>query len=303
MALRERYYLGEMVTMEFASIEGDLELESDTGIILPTYCEVANIERLIREIKDLDLNISILVIDDSSPDGTANLVRKLQKEHGNILLLVRPGKLGLGTAITDGFKAFLSLKNPPKYIITMDADYSHNPKDIPKIMGPVKKDYSLIIGSRYCKGGGAVDWSLVRLAISKVANLIASSLIGEKLNDYTSGMRCYSTKMVSAVIGDLHSETYEIQIETIRQAHLRSFKIGEVPIIFTNRKKGKSKLSFNEIKQFVSYVFFKAILHTDVKLKNASRSVVKSCFCLSGVYLTPLMLNQLISFASRHGAI
>jgi dolichol-phosphate mannosyltransferase len=289
--------------MDLLPLEGNLDATSDTGIILPTYCEVANIERLIQEIESLNLGMSILVIDDSSPDHTAETVRRLQREHENILLLVRPKKSGLGTAITDGFKAFLSLKNPPKCIVTMDADYSHNPKDIPKLMGPVKKGYSLVIGSRYCEGGGAVDWSLVRLVISKVANLIASSLIGEKLNDYTSGMRCYSTKMVNAIIGDLHSETYEIQIETIRQAHLRRFKIGEVPIIFTNRKKGKSKLSFNEIKQFVSYIFFKAVLHTDVKVENTSRSIVKTCFCLSGVCLTSSMFNELVSVASKHAVI
>jgi dolichol-phosphate mannosyltransferase len=142
----------------------------------------------------------------------------------------------------------------------MDADYSHNPREVPKLIEPVRKGYDLIIGSRYCEGGSTIDWSLVRLAISKMANFIASNLIGEKINDYTSGMRCYSTNLIKDIIGDLHSETYEIQIETIRQAHLHKFKIGEVPITFVNRKKGKSKLSFNEITQFVSYVFFKIML-------------------------------------------
>jgi dolichol-phosphate mannosyltransferase len=187
-------------------------------------------------------------------------VRSLQKKYNNILLLSRPEKYGLGTAITDGFKVFLSLRNPPEYIVTMDADYSHTPKDLPRLMAPLKNGFDLVIGSRYCKGGSAVDWSLARLAISKIANFMASRLIGETICDYTSGMRCYSSKLVSNIINDLHSETYEIQIETIRQAHLRGFKIGEVPITFANRKKGKSKLSFNEITQFVSYIFFKAIL-------------------------------------------
>jgi len=241
-------------------VEGNLEIESDIGILLPTYCEAANIERLIEEIENLNLNISILVIDDSSPDGTADIVRRLQAKYPNILLLVRPQKSGLGTAITRGFKIFLSLKNPPKYIITMDADYSHNPKDIPRLIKPQSNGWHLVIGSRYCEGGGTVDWSVVRLAISKVANFIASRLIGETINDYTSGMRCYSSKLVRNIIEDLHSETYEIQIETIRQAHLRKFKIKEVPITFANRKKGKSKLSFNEITQFVSYIFFKVII-------------------------------------------
>jgi dolichol-phosphate mannosyltransferase len=105
-----------------------------------------------------------------------------------------------------------------------------------------------------------VDWSLVRRAISKAANFIASLLIGVKICDYTSGMRCYSSKLVRTIISDLHSETYEIQIETIRQSHLRGFRIGEIPITFANRKNGKSKLSFNEIAQFLSYMLFKAML-------------------------------------------
>ena len=241
-------------------IEGNLNITSEVGVILPTYCEAANIEKLITEIESLSLRLSILVIDDSSSDGTIEIVRKLQMKFPNILLIVRPQKLGLGTAITDGFKIFLSLKKPPKYIITMDADYSHSPRDLPRLITPLKSGFDLIIGSRYCENGGTLNWGIVRLAISKVANFMASSLIGEKIHDYTSGLRCYSSRLVRNIITDLHSETYEIQIETIRQAHLRGRKIGEVPITFANRKKGKSKLSFNEITQFLSYMFFKAIL-------------------------------------------
>jgi len=244
-----------------STIEGNIKIKSDVGVILPTYCEVANIGQLIQEIEDLKQKISILVIDDSSPDGTANIVRSLQKKYNNILLLSRPKKNGLGTAITDGFKAFLSLTHPPRYIVTMDADYSHNPKDLPRLTAPMKEGFDLIIGSRYCRGGRTVNWGFVRLAISKIANFTASRLIGEKISDYTSGMRCYSSKLVRNIINDLHSETYEIQIETIRQSHLRGFQIGEVPITFQNRKKGKSKLSFNEITQFVSYIFVKTILN------------------------------------------
>ena len=242
------------------SIEGNLEINSEIGVILPTYCEAQNIERLIDEIEKLNLFTSILVIDDSSPDGTSDVVRKCQRKHGDILLFERPKKFGLGTAITDGFRIFLSLKNPPKYIITMDADYSHNPKEIPKLIAPVKKGFDLVIGSRYCQGGSTRDWSIVRLVISKVANFIASCMIGAKICDYTSGLRCYSVGLVKNIIGDLHSTTYEIQIETIRQAHLRKLRIREIPITFVNRKKGKSKLSLNEIKQFISHIFFKQFL-------------------------------------------
>ena len=237
------------------SIEGNLDIDSEIGVILPTYCEAQNIERLIDEIENLNLFTSILVIDDSSPDGTSDIVRKCQKKHANILLFERPKKFGLGTAITDGFRIFLSLKNPPKYIITMDADYSHNPKEIPRLIASVRKGFDLVIGSRYCQGGSARDWSIIRLAVSKVANLLTKLRINARISDYTSGMRCYSTKLVRGIINDLHSRTYEIQIETIRQANLGKFRIREIPITFVNRKKGRSKLSINEIKDFFSYIF------------------------------------------------
>ena len=240
--------------MGSSRIEGNIEVNSEVGIILPTYCEAANIEKLILELENSSSNVSILVIDDSSPDGTADVVRKLQKKFDNVLLLVRSKKLGLGTAITDGFKAFLSMKKPPKCIVTMDADYSHNPKEIPKLLAPVREGCDLVVGSRYCEGGGTRDWSIGRMVISKVANVITKVRIDAKISDYTSGMRCYSTRLVKGIIDDLHSQTYEIQIETIRQANARGYKIREAPIVFLNRKKGKSKLSINEIRDFLSYI-------------------------------------------------
>jgi len=242
-------------------VEGKLEVNSEAGLILPTYCEAANIKKLIDEIEGLNLDISILVIDDSSPDKTADIVRKLQKKYENILLFVRQKKLGLGTAITDGFKIFLSMENPPKYIVTMDADYSHNPKDLPRLISTAKKGNELAIGSRYIQGGKVHDWSAVRLAISKVANLMASIVIGASIRDYTGGMRCYSTKLVKSILGDLHSQTYEIQIETIRQSYLRDYKIKEVPITFANRKKGKSKLTPSEIIAFLSHILKSILLY------------------------------------------
>lgn len=251
--------LGSLSSIEHtrSNVEGNINIKSDIGVILPTYCEAANIGQLIQEIESLTQRISILVIDDSSPDETANIVRSLQKKYNNILLYSRPKKCGLGTAITDGFKIFLAFKKPPQYIVTMDADYSHNPQDVPRVVSAAKEGKGLAIGSRYCRGGRIINWSLFRLVTSRVANLIASVLVKAKIHDYTSGLRCYSTKLVNAIVTDLHSQTYEIQIETVRQACRRKFDVREVPMTFVNRKKGKSKLTPNEIKEFVSYILIK----------------------------------------------
>ena len=251
---------GDQPTMDFPSVEGNVGVNSEVGLILPTYCEAASIEKLVHEIEGLNLNISILVIDDSSPDHTADMVRKLQGKYSNILLLVRPKKSGLGTAITDGFKTFLSFVKPPKYIVTMDADYSHNPADVPSVVSAAKEVKGLAIGSRYCEGGRVANWSMVRWLISRVANLLSSFLVGAAIHDYTSGLRCYSTDLVKQIVNDLHSQTYEIQIETIRQSHRREFIIRETPITFVNRKKGKSKLTINEIKEFFRYILLKVVL-------------------------------------------
>jgi dolichol-phosphate mannosyltransferase len=224
------------------------------AVLLPTYCEAENIESLIHEIERLDLNILVAVIDDSSPDGTAERVMKLQKKYGNIHLMSRPEKLGLGTAITDGFKYLLGNEKTLDYIITMDADYSHNPQDIPMLLNAARKGYDLVLGSRYIREGKIIGESLNRRAISRIANIIAGVMIRTKLHDCTGGFRCYSKQYVKHVLPSLHSQTYEIQIETIKQARLHSYSVKEVPITFVNRKRGKSKLSAAEFRAFLTYV-------------------------------------------------
>jgi len=229
-------------------------LASEIGIIMPTYREAENISKLIDDVENLKLSSTILVIDDSSPDKTAEIVQSKQNEYGNILLCIRPKKSGLGTAITDGFKFFLASERPPKYVVTMDADYSHNPKAIPELVSTMRKtDCGIVIGSRYIKGGNITNWPLTRKVISRAANLIAKCSLGLKPRDCTSGFRCYSTKFLKATIGSLHSHTYEIQIETVRQASLKNFEVKETPILFVNRKRGKSKLSRTEIKSYITY--------------------------------------------------
>lgn len=242
------------------NVKGNLEVNSKVGVILPTYCEAQNIQRIIAEIEALPLSTSILVIDDSSPDGTAQIARKLQEKNPNILLMVRPQKSGLGSAITDGFRTFLSLRNVPEFVVTMDADYSHNPKDIPKLVGKMNGDCDLAVGSRYCKGGITDGWPTTRKIISRGANALARSILGLKLNDCTSGFRCYSTAFLRQAISHLHSQTYDIQIETVKQARLQGFSVKEIPILFVNRKRGKSKLSLWEIQNYVSYIFKTVVL-------------------------------------------
>ncbi|XES76562.1 MAG: polyprenol monophosphomannose synthase [Candidatus Bathyarchaeia archaeon] len=236
-------------------VEGNLEVNTNLGIILPTYCEAQNIGRLINEIGALPLQASVLVIDDSSPDQTAEIVRNLQTKNDNLLLMVRPKKSGLGSAITDGFRAFLRLKNVPQFVVTMDADYSHNPADLPRLVSHVGGGCDLVVGSRYCRGGKIEGWPFARKVISRGANAIARGILGLKLHDCTSGFRCYSTSLVEKTIGYLHSQTYDIQIETVKQAHSQGFTIKEVPIVFVNRKRGKSKLTLVEIENYLSYIF------------------------------------------------
>lgn len=223
------------------------------AVLLPTYCEAENIGNLVNEIQKLNLDIMVTVVDDSSPDGTPKIVRKLQKKFDNVHFISRRRKLGLGTAIVAGFKFFLSLDEPPDYIITMDSDYSHNPGDIARLVSYAKEGNDLVIGSRYVKGGALKNWPLKRRLISRCANVVAALVIGRRIKDCTSGFRCYSKKYVEKVLPTLHSTTYEIQIETIRQGKLRHFKIKEIPITFVDRKKGKSKLSEDEIIAFLTY--------------------------------------------------
>jgi len=250
-----------MVFMGSQSENSNEFSNSQIGIILPTYGEAQNISKLINALEDLNIDATILVIDDSSPDGTAEIVRQKQKEYKNVELLIRSSKSGLGTAITDGFKIFLSGQHQPKYVVTMDADFSHNPQELPNLLSTISKDKcAIVIGSRYCKGGQILGWPTTRKVISKTANFIARASLGLKMHDCTSGYRCYSTEFLREAVDTLHSHTYEIQIETIRQAYLRKFVVKETPIVFVNRKRGKSKLTWTEVKSYLSYTL-KAVMN------------------------------------------
>jgi dolichol-phosphate mannosyltransferase len=232
------------------------------AIILPTYNESENIRDLILAIEELNIEPKplILVIDDSSPDGTQDIVKNLQKDFNNIMLVVRPCKMGLGTAIREGFKILDSLPNKPKYVITMDADFSHNPKDIPRFLRRAGEGYDIVVGSRYISGGGIRGWTATRIIISGIANRIAKMAIRLPVRDFTSGFRCYSIKYILRAAPKLKSQRFEIQIETLRQAQLMGMKVTEIPITFKNRKRGKSKLTIKEVTNFLFYII-KACSH------------------------------------------
>lgn len=224
------------------------------AILLPTFCEASNIERLIREIENLILKVIIIVIDDSSSDKTPEIVQNLNDEYGNIILISRPTKLGLGTAITDGFRYALRMEPQPKYVVTMDSDFSHKPQDIMRLVQTSEKGYNVVIGSRYIKGGRVHNWPLQRKLASWLANIIVRGVLGLKLRDYTSGFRSYSSRYLLYILSSLNSINFEIQIETIRTGNLFGFGVKEIPIIFINRKNGISKLGSRELFSFIIYI-------------------------------------------------
>jgi dolichol-phosphate mannosyltransferase len=219
--------------------------KANIAVVIPTYNEEKGIERVINEIETLNLNLSIVVIDDSSRDNTRREVRKLMTKYRNLELIERPAKLGYGTAIEEGFEHVLSKRPLPEYVITIDADYSYDPKNILRLVDAAMKGNDLVIGSRYSKGSKIVGNNLTASLFHRLLNLIMSIMLRINVSDSTSGFRCYSNRFLKNILGDLSSETYEIQIETLRKALLGNFKWTEVPTEFINRKYGKPKLTLS----------------------------------------------------------
>ena len=212
-------------------------------IIIPTYNEIENIEAITRKVFSLEGNYHILVIDDGSPDGTAAAVKKLQEEFPDRLFLVeRSGKLGLGTAYLTGFK--WSLGHGYDYTFEMDADFSHNPDDVPRLYQACKDGADLAVGSRYCNGISVVDWQLGRIMMSYFASLYVRTVLRMKVYDCTAGFVCYSRKVLETIdLDGVRMKGYGFQIEMKYTAFRLGFKIAEVPIIFINRQLGTSKMS------------------------------------------------------------
>lgn len=218
-------------------------MEDRKIVIIPTYNERENIENIIRKVFSLEGGYDILIIDDGSPDGTAAIVKRLQQEFPERLHMIeRPGKLGLGTAYITGFK--WSIDKGYDYTFEMDADFSHNPDDLPRLYQACKDGAELAIGSRYCDGISVINWPIGRIIMSYYASVYVRTVLGMKVYDCTAGFKCYSNKVLRTIdLDEVEMKGYGFQIEMKYTTYKLGFKITEVPIIFVNRKAGTSKMS------------------------------------------------------------
>ena len=225
-------------------------------VVIPTYNEIDNIEDFVNQI--IKINVDILIVDDNSPDGTGDLVQKLSENLSQVNLLKRSGKLGLGSAYRDGFR--WGLNKGYKYLIEMDADFSHSFSDLKNILQN-SKNFDVVIGSRYIPGGGSNGWDFKRKLLSSYANKVSKVLLRSKINDMTSGFRSYSSESLNEInYFSTKSDGYSFQIEmTIRSIEKR-LTINEVPIIFTERSLGNSKMS-----KKIVYEAFLFLLNNGVK--------------------------------------
>ncbi len=227
---------------------------SKVCMVIPTYNEAENLPKLVDALEEelQKEDFKIIVVDDNSPDGTAEIAKKLNERYGNIIIHRRPSKLGIGSAIRDGLKVALSFPDC-EHVVTMDADLSHNPKDVRRLLSEAE-DADLVQGSRYMKGGEVIGWSSFRSAVSYAANLFCRLLFRTQLHEHTSNFRVYSRRCSETIIAHLHCEHYEWFIGSILLAKHHAYRIKEVPIIFINRIHGKSKLKITDVLKWVTYI-------------------------------------------------
>ncbi len=221
-------------------------------VIIPTYNEIENIEAILQEVLQQSQMFDVLVVDDNSPDGTSTKVKELQTKFPDRLFLEqRKEKLGLGTAYIHGFK--WALKKGYQYIFEMDSDFSHNPKDLPKLYAACREEnYDVAIGSRYITGVNVVNWPMSRVLLSWLASKYVRLITGMKIADTTAGFVCYKRKVLETIDLDaIKFIGYAFQIEMKFKAYQKKFNIKEVPIIFTDRTKGSSKMSSGIISEAI----------------------------------------------------
>lgn len=256
-------------------------------VIIPAYNEAKNIPSLLKQIFFLGLNLSVLIVDDNSPDGTSEEVKKQQSKYPHLYLLKRSGKRGLASAYIEGFK--YALEKGYEIIIQMDADLSHSPSCIPNMLR-LLITYDLVIGSRYIEKGGVSNWTFTRLLLSRLANVFSKILLHIPINDLTSGFKC----MRKTVLEDIDFPTitpkgYVFQIEMVYRAFLKGFKIVEYPIIFKERKDGISKVTTGiAIEAFFRVIFLSLtkmrMIFQKAKTKERKRiMLLLLCLSLAGL--------------------
>jgi dolichol-phosphate mannosyltransferase len=229
-------------------------------IIIPTFNELDNIRKMIPDILGRYDNADILIVDDGSPDGTGVFVEQLTRESNRIKLIKRSGKMGLGTAYIAGFK--YALQNGYDYVFEMDADFSHDPKEIGNFLEAIK-NYDLVLGSRYKTGVNVINWPMRRLMLSYFANSYTRFVTGLPVRDATGGFKCFRRKVLESIdLDSIKSNGYAFQIEMTFKAFKKGFKIAEIPIIFTDRFHGTSKMSKKIVREAVLMVWKLRIRNT-----------------------------------------
>jgi glycosyltransferase involved in cell wall biosynthesis len=217
----------------------------DIRVIIPTYNEKENIRDLVEQILALEINAQVIIVDDNSPDGTGQIAAVLAAEDPRVSVIHRKGKLGLGTAYITGFKQ--ALAEGAERLITMDADFSHDPSYLPQLVA-LADHYHITIGSRYISQGGVLNWGWRRRFLSWGANAFARTMLGLRAHDCTAGFRCYHREvLLNTNLDRIFSNGYSFLVEMIFKCQHKGYSVGEIPIIFANRERGHSKISQREI--------------------------------------------------------
>lgn len=233
-------------------------------VIIPTYNEADNVRHIIEEVLKQDKKLEILIVDDNSPDGTAALIEEIKKTNKRLHLLKRAGKLGLGSAYVEGFK--FALNRDYDCIFEMDADFSHDPEMIPLMLQEMQNQ-DLVIGSRYIKGINVVNWPLKRLILSYFAAKYVRCITGMPINDPTGGFKCFRREVLGAIdLDNILSDGYSFQVEMNYRTWLKKFRILEMPIVFTDRRSGQSKMSKKIVREAIYMVWKLRYMHLKGKI-------------------------------------
>lgn len=229
------------------------EFPRDLSVVIPTYNEAENIGPLILKIEEVfqhhGINGEIVIVDDNSPDGTADIAKKYLEKFDNIRVLEREAKLGLGYAYKEGFKAVSG-----RVVMEMDADFSHDPSDIPRIFQKCIEGSDVVIGSRYVRGGRIIGWNFVRRVVSFFANMLVDIFLRLGVKDNTAGFRAYRREALEAILPNVKCNSYDFQVEMLLKARERGLTLKEIPVVFRERTRGKSKLGRKEFLKFIKMI-------------------------------------------------